>query len=72
MDALPPRLLPLGAMARQLGLRPTWLKAEAEGGRVPCLVADRLLLFNPDVVERLLAERAGQERLPPKGVRHAG
>ena len=59
-------------MARQLGLRPAWLRAEAEAGRIPCLKAGRLLLFNPKAVARILAARAAKETLGSEGVRHAG
>jgi hypothetical protein len=53
-----PKLLPLYAMARQLHVSNKWLRAEAEAGRIPCLQADRQILFNPSVVEPLLVERA--------------
>jgi hypothetical protein len=70
-DTAPPRpvLLPLTAMARSLGVSPRWLRGEAEAGRLPGLRADRTWIFDADMVERLLAERA---RLLPtgEGVRH--
>lgn len=53
-----PILLPLGPMARFLGVPVRWLRCEAESGRLPCLKADKVLLFDADLVERLLAERA--------------
>lgn len=54
-------LLPLNRMARRLRVTMDWLRSEAEAGRVPCLKADRRYLFNPDAVERTLAERAASE-----------
>ena len=48
----------LDAMALQLGVSQKWLKAEAEAGRIPCLKAGRTLLFNPEAVFEVLAERA--------------
>ena len=54
-----PAILPLGRMARRLGVTQSWLKAEA--GRVPCVRADRRFLFAPDAVERAIAERATGE-----------
>jgi hypothetical protein len=45
-------------MARVLRVPVAWLRREAEAGRVPCLRADRVFLFDPDTVERVLLERA--------------
>jgi hypothetical protein len=45
-------------MARLLGVTSRWLRAEAEAGRIPHLPADKTILFDADLVERLLAERA--------------
>jgi hypothetical protein len=53
-----PNLLPLGAMARRVHVPSKWLRSEAEAGRIPHLKADTQLLFNPNVVEKLLALRA--------------
>jgi hypothetical protein len=53
-----PVLTPLGQLARLLGVPARWLRAEAEAGRLPHLRADNVLLFDADLVERLLAERA--------------
>jgi hypothetical protein len=39
-----------------------WLRAEAMAGRLPHLNADGQLLFNPEVVEAALTERASGER----------
>jgi hypothetical protein len=55
-------LLPLGPMARRLRVTASWLRAEADAGRVPCLRAGSRYLFAPSVVERVLTERAGQIR----------
>jgi hypothetical protein len=53
-------LLSLGLMASQLGVRPQELRAEAEAGGLPCVrVGKRGLLFDPDRVFAVLAERAG-------------
>jgi hypothetical protein len=54
-------LLPLGQMARCLGVPAAWLRAEAEAGRVPHLKAGKALLFDSETVERLLLERARRE-----------
>ena len=51
-------LLPLNAMARRLRVTQGWLRTEAESGRLPCLKADKRILFAPSAVERVLAERA--------------
>lgn len=39
-----------------------WLRAEAEANRIPHIKAGNALLFNPEVVERLLVQRAAQEQ----------
>lgn len=62
-----PLLLPLTAAARHLGLKPAWLKSEAVAGRVPCLQAGAVLLFNPDALERALADRAARETAAAPG-----
>lgn len=54
-------VLSLARMARRADVSPRWLRAEAEAGRVPCLRADAKLLFNPDAVLRILADRAATE-----------
>jgi hypothetical protein len=54
-------------MARSLGVPVKWLRAEAQAGRIPGLRADTTWLFDADLVERVLAERARQEG----GPRHA-
>jgi len=51
-------LLELGAMARRAGVPVRWLKGEADAGRIPHLRAERVYLFDPQVVFDLLAERA--------------
>ena len=51
-------LVPLNQMARRLRVTVTWLRAEADAGRVPCLRAGNRYLFSPEAVERVLAERA--------------
>jgi hypothetical protein len=45
-------------MARLLGVTSKWLRDEAQAGRIPHLPAGKTLLFDADLVERLLAERA--------------
>jgi len=52
------KLLPVGPMARFLRVPVKWLREEAEAGRVPCVKADKALLFDPATVERVLLERA--------------
>jgi hypothetical protein len=54
----PSKLLPLGIMARRLRVPVRWLRAEAEAGRIPHLRADKVLLFDPETVERVLLEHA--------------
>lgn len=47
----------LSAMARRVRVPAKWLRAEAEAGRIPHLKAGNVLLFDPETVERLIAER---------------
>lgn len=58
------RLLTLPRAARRFGLTTAWLRAEAEAGRVPCLRAGRRFLFDANVLERALLERAAAEEGP--------
>ncbi|MCE9589088.1 MAG: helix-turn-helix domain-containing protein [Planctomycetes bacterium] len=44
--------------ARRLGVPVAWLRSEAQAGRVPHLRAGRRWLFDPDVVARVLDDRA--------------
>lgn len=57
-----PTLLPAGPMARRLRVPVAWLKAQALAGHIPHLNADGRLLFRPDVVEQVLADRAAGQR----------
>jgi hypothetical protein len=52
--------LHLGAMARRLRVPAKWLRSEAEAGRVPHLRAGSALLFDPEVVERIVFDRLRQ------------
>jgi hypothetical protein len=59
-----PKLLPAAAMGRRLGVDPKWLCAELRAGRLPGVEAGKTALFDPEVVERLLAERARRVQRP--------
>ena len=61
MDRTGSQLTPLSAMARRLHVTQRWLRGEAEGGRIPHLRAGTRLLFDAQVVERLLLQRARAE-----------
>jgi len=50
--------IPIHAMSRRLGLSVSWIKAEAKAGRIPHIYAGRKLMFNPEVVELTLIDRA--------------
>jgi hypothetical protein len=63
-------LLPLTATARLLHVPAAWLRAEADAGRVSCLRAGKTYLFDVDLVERQLLDRARQPR-EEKGVANA-
>ncbi len=53
--------LPIAVVARRLRVPVAWLKAEAEAGRVPHLKAGKQILVVPEIVQKVLAERAKQE-----------
>jgi len=59
-----PKILPLYAVARRFHVPPKWLRAEAEADRVPHLKAGKTILLNPDIVEKLLVERASKGGKP--------
>ncbi len=48
-------------LARYLGVTSAWLRAEADGGRLPHVRTDTGMLFDRETVERILAERAKSE-----------
>jgi hypothetical protein len=52
------QLVNLGQLSLALRLPQDWLKAEAEGGRIPCLRVGSRLRFNVTAVEQALAQRA--------------
>ena len=57
------KLFTLRSLARHLkgfGLTAVWLKAEAEAGRIPCLMAGRRMLFDVEAVEAALLRRASK------------
>jgi hypothetical protein len=51
-------LLSLPRMARRLKVSQSWLKREAEAGRIPSLSAGGRFLFCSAAVEKVLLERA--------------
>ena len=51
-------LLNAGQMARRLGVKPRWLRAEAEAKRLPAVEAGDTYLFDPSTVEAVLMKRA--------------
>jgi len=61
-----PRLMTCGATARRLGVKPGWLKAEAQEGRLPGVRAGDTWLFHYPTIVDLLEKRA---RLDPEEVR---
>jgi len=54
------QLVEVVPLSKWLGISAEWLKTEAEAGRIPCLNADGVLLFDVDAVRRTLAKRAVQ------------
>lgn len=50
-------ILSLTRMARRLNVPKTWLREQAAAGEIPAIEAGARWLFNPAVVEQVLAER---------------
>jgi len=53
-------LLRLRQAAKLLGVPTSWLRREADAGRIPFLLAGRARLFDPKVVAQVLKQRSGQ------------
>lgn len=51
-------VIPLGPMARRLGVPPQWLREQVSRGFLPGLTAGNTILFEPDTVQRILADAA--------------
>ena len=58
------QLLPLNLTARYFRVPLRWLREEAQAGRIPHVRAEKAFLFNIDVVERVLLERAAEVPCP--------
>jgi hypothetical protein len=54
------RPLGLRATAKAVGVPASWLRAQAEAGRVPSLVIGRRRLFNVAAVRRAVLQLAGE------------
>ena len=59
------KLFTLGLMARSLGVTAGWLRSEVDAKRLPAVLAEKQILFDPETVERLLLERARNTQEPP-------
>ena len=53
--------IPIGLMAKRLRVSVSWLRRESEANRIPHLKADAQILFDPELVEAILLERARRE-----------
>lgn len=54
--------VPLLTAAQSLGVPAAWLRSQARAGQVPVLKTGRRLLFNLALVERVLLQRAEEQR----------
>lgn len=54
MDAI---LLTLSQLSERTGLPAAWLRREADAGRLPCIRAGRLCMFDLAAVMKALAQR---------------
>ena len=59
------------ALSIRLGVDPKWLRAELKAGRLPGVEAGKTALFDAELVERLLAERARQASADVGGAEEA-
>lgn len=48
-------------MARRLHVSVAWLRSESEADRLPHVKADNQILFDPELVEAVLLQRARQK-----------
>ena len=60
MESTQPKLVTDSQMARILRVRVSWLRAEAEAKRIPCVNAGNRYLFNRDAVVDALSARAAK------------
>ncbi len=51
------KLLTVHELAERTGLPAAWLRREADAGRLPCIRAGRLRVFDLEAVLKALAER---------------
>lgn len=63
-------LVSLRVLARRLRVPAEWLRAEAEGNRLPAVKAHDALLFHYPTVVRILAERASSLSAAPREAAH--
>ena len=63
MNTTCPEIITDSQLARILRVSVRWLRDEAEGGRLPCIRAERRFLFNRQAVVSALAERAASEHI---------
>jgi hypothetical protein len=64
------RLQPLNLVARRLRVPLKWLRAEAEAGRIPALLAGNQFLCDLEAVEAALLKRARRPSSKKKGRRN--
>jgi hypothetical protein len=63
MNTTCPEIITDSQLARVLRVSVRWLRAEAEAGRLPCVRAERRLLFNREAVVKTLSDRAASEHI---------
>lgn len=56
------KFISLPELAERLGLSENWLKQSADAGEIPMLKTGTRRMFDPEAVERVLAERAGKSQ----------
>ena len=52
------KVVPLGLMARMLGVPTKWLRNQVSKGSLPGVKAGNTILFDPEVINNILADRA--------------
>jgi len=62
-------LMPLKYAARKYKLPPDWLESEAKSGRLSCLIAGTLILFDEETLLRELTEKVGRQPVGKAGQR---
>ena len=60
-------LMPLKYAAKKYKLPPDWLESEAKSGKLSCLIAGALILFDEKLLLHELTEKVGKQSAADQG-----